>query len=741
MLSHAATLLTNIFPCGFVFDGPLEGFDFFRVEGIFPRTDRYEKLGNVVYQLELYEKVAFAKHFKSKDEDVVIGFLPEGPKKRQHNLDGLVVTYIGKQTLLPNEEGKRAFLELVYNMQRRKLRSSKYWSMGHDTAFPWEWKSLFEKYRCSLNFFRGPHFRYYFLSDGRLILVLDTKTHYIESRPFFEEILFRGKDLKWFQKEIVSEKERLGQHRKHFNGIYFHYILANKSVAMDGIDPRPISTITIEAEIGGKPWKGTVYDYLKLRYSRNKRVQKLDPSQPAVCKGSYPYAPQLLHRHVNLRQVPKEILNENTFLMDMIGRKEDRDPHSPARKRWECLERELNSNFAYLDIGSNVYKTQKPIATSIASIPKPRLSVHEGGTPVKSENLMYALRKGPFKDPELDELFLFSVDDTLTNPFWEALSEYFQNNFGWTLPDRPKLLERSENEIRNYLEKRKAQDSLGKIACIAILEDESALHKTLTNLLAEYGIALQCLRRTTALSIVKYQRKSFLEGICAGIFAKSGGIPWLLHDPLIYERYAAIDVGREKTEWWAMGVVYDQKGLYEIIPGEMLVGEDLDVEALKSCASRAIRESVPNSFVILRDGDASSKELNALRNLAAETKIPNVALVSIKKNVPHRLFRDVDGEIYKPVSGDFLELDKNMIVICLAGVDRYLHGTPIPKVLEVIPVSGSIVPRDIAHDIFYLSFLNWGSPSHGYSSPAPLKLAHVLASDLSRGLRPFGPPF
>jgi len=741
MESHNATLLTNIFPTGFVFDKPLEGVDFFRVKGIFPRTEKYEKLGDVVYQLELCEKVAFAKHFKSKDEDIAIGFLPAEPRKKEYNFDGLLVTYVGKQALPPTEEGKRAFLELVYNMQRKKLRNAKYWSMGHDTAFPWQWKSLFENYGCNLNLFRGPYFRYYFLSDGRLILVLDTKTHYIESRPFLEEIRLKGKDLKWFQEEIVSEKERFGQYRKRFNGIYFHYILANKGIAINGIDPRPISTIMIEAEIEGRPWKGSVYDYLQLRYSWNKRVRNLDQSQPAVCKGSYPYAPQLLHRHVNLKQVPREVSNENTFLMDMTGRKEDRDPHSPARKRWECLEKELNSNFVYLDIGSNVYKTLKPKGTPILSIPKPMLSVHENGSPVKPENLIYALRKGPFKAPELDEFFLFSADDTLTNPFWEALSEYFQNNFGWTLPEKPTLLERSENEIRNYLEKRKAQDSLGKIACIAILEDESALHKTLTNLLAGYGIALQCLRRATALSIVHYQRKSFLEGICAGIFAKSGGIPWLLHDPLIYERYAAIDVGRQKTEWWAMGVVYDKKGLYEIIPGEMLVGEDLDVEALKSCASRAIRDSVPESFVILRDGDASLKELEALRNLAAEAKIPNVALVSIKKNVPHRLFRNADGEIYKPVSGDFLELDKNLIVICLAGVDRYQHGTPIPKVLEVIPISGNIVPRDVAHDVFFLSFLNWGSPSHGYSSPAPLKLAHVLASALSQGLRPFGPPF
>jgi argonaute-like protein implicated in RNA metabolism and viral defense len=258
---------------------------------------------------------------------------------------------------------------------------------------------------------------------------------------------------------------------------------------------------------------------------------------------------------------------------------------------------------------------------------------------------------------------------------------------------------------------------------------------------AGYNIAIQCLTTKTAESIVNYQRRSYLEGICAGIFAKAGGIPWILHSPLVYERYAAIDVGRQMSEWWAMGIVYDRNGLYEILPGEMIVGEDLNVEALKRCTMRATGSVKPNSFIILRDGDASESELKAFKGLMEEFKMENSAIISVKKNVPHRLFRTFNGEVYKPISGDFMELDDQLIILCLAGVDRYQQGTPVPKVLETIQVTGKINQRDVARDIFYLSYLNWGSPSHGYSSPAPLRLAHVLASALSQGLKPFGPPF
>jgi hypothetical protein len=734
-------LITNVFNLGLVFNKPIEGVDFFEVAGIFPRTEKYDRLGDVVYRLEVAEKAPFAKYFRSKDEDFVIAFLPDAPKNKQYNVSGILTTYVGKQSLPPTEEGMRAALELIYNIQRKRLKSAGYWSMGRDKAFPRKWKSLHEHDGCDLNFFRGPHFKYYFLSNGQLILVLDTETHYIQSKSFLEEIRLRGKDLKWFEEEINQEKERYKQSRRHFNGIYFHYIVGNKGVPINGVDPRPISTIQIETKIEGKTWNGTVYDYLKLRFSHNKRVQYLDPNQPAVCRNSYQYAPQLLHRHVSQKEVPRNVLNENTYLMDISQAKEQRDPHSPARKRWEYLREELNSNFSYLDLGVNVFKTLNPVSRHVTMIERPRLIVQKGGSPVKPENLIYALRKGPFKAPEIDEILLFSADDSLARSFWEAFREYSEFNFGWSPVDKPTLLEKSEIEIENYLERRKEQDSLGKTACIAILDEDSPLYKTLTNLFAKYGIALQCLRKRTAVSIVDHQRRSLLEGICAGIFAKAGGIPWLLYDQLVYERYLAVDVGRQEAEWWAMGIVYDRQGLYDILPGDAIVGEDLSVEALKCCTSRALKACVPDSFLILRDGDVSSREVEIFKKLISEANVPNSAIISIKKNVPHRLFRSSNGEIYKPMSGDFVQLDENLFVLCLAGVDRYQHGTPAPKVLEMILVSGQINFQSVVRDTFYLSYLNWGSPSHGYSSPAPLKLAHVLASALSRGMRPFGPPF
>jgi len=80
-------------------------------------------------------------------------------------------------------------------------------------------------------------------------------------------------------------------------------------------------------------------------------------------------------------------------------------------------------------------------------------------------------------------------------------------------------------------------------------------------------------------------------------------------------------------------------------------------------------------------------------------------------------------------------------VLCGAGGEEYEHGTPKPIVAEVIPAKGEIIPKEALKDVFYLTYLNWGSPRRSYSLPAPLRLAHKLAYELSIGIRRAGPPF
>jgi hypothetical protein len=252
-------IVCNIFPADFVFDSPISNVTFFiRVSGNIPEKHRFKLVGKAVYWLERYEDSPLAMYLPSPTDNFIIGFMDRAPKKEEYLIDDLRVTYEGKKPLPSNNAGKRSLLELFYEIQRKNLSGKRYWKHGRNTMFPIGWRRV-DKF----NVFRGPWFHYYFLPDGQLILVLDTITHYILSEPFLDEIRRRGTDMKWFGEEIRKAKKGLEDERRESKGIWFYYILENRSVAIDGFDPTPISQKRIKKIIKGETWEGTIADFLK----------------------------------------------------------------------------------------------------------------------------------------------------------------------------------------------------------------------------------------------------------------------------------------------------------------------------------------------------------------------------------------------------------------------------------------------------------------------------------------------
>lgn len=153
------------------------------------------------------------------------------------------------------------------------------------------------------------------------------------------------------------------------------------------------------------------------------------------------------------------------------------------------------------------------------------------------------------------------------------------------------------------------------------------------------------------------------------------------------------------------------------------------------------RDRASSEYKILREGDVFERERGMFEKAIDGLPCPRAAIVSIKENVPFRIFRMLNSKVAKPLSGDYYFLDDYNIVLCVAGGDIYEHGTPKPIVAEVIPVRGDINIKAVAEDVIKLAFLNWGSPGRSYSVPAPVRMAHELASELSSGVRRAGPPF
>ncbi len=722
-----------------MFDHPISDVDFFRVEGIPPRlpeAQRRRLLGKAVWRIGYSETFPFASYTPSGEENFSIGFLDDKPKQNEYKIDDMVAIYDGRRDLPPTPAAKRAFIELLYKTQRKRLGNEGYWIYGLHRMFPKGWEYI---PRSNFNLFRGPFFSYYFLSDGRLVLALDTATHYVHSETFLDEIYGRDRTLNRFTKEMETEKERYRSLGREFKGIYFFNILRWKSIPIDGIDPRPISEITFEdPKIG---FKGSLVGYLRGTYGWNKRVQHIDPNQPGVRSDTYTYAPQMLHRHANNNEIPRNILNEMTHLLDVKGKGRERDLDYPARRRWDLMQEELR-HFQYIDLTRSIIKFNGSLTTSADTnrFPKPNLLVKEGESPIKPESIPYALKmSGAYRSPNIDQILMYTVDDEIWEPFWLKFRDFCKENLGWlNIPPVPLLLEKSENAIREHF--RRGHPGIRE-ACLGLIAN-SEQRMMLKRICSEFNVPLQCVRLHTASDVVEKDYRGMLDGLCAGLFSKAGGIPWILHEnsQLNYSYYAAVDVGRKLAQYWAC-TICNNRGVMEISPSEIATGEKLERSAIERILSNILSGGTPKSFILLRDGDVNPTESDMFKQVIERTEIKNSAVIWVKKNIPHRLYRQLNGEISKPLSGDYLRIDKESILLCSAGADEYEHGTPQPRLLRITPIGGDIDFVKVAQDIFSLSYLNWGSPKHSYAESAPLRLAHKQASLLADGISGIDLPF
>lgn len=107
------SLMANVFEANVRFGTPIANFDFFEVEGIESVPKRYELLGVVVSHLQREERKPFATYTPSETENYVIGFLPNGPRKKQFDIEGLRVRYLGKEELPPSAPAYRTLTELL----------------------------------------------------------------------------------------------------------------------------------------------------------------------------------------------------------------------------------------------------------------------------------------------------------------------------------------------------------------------------------------------------------------------------------------------------------------------------------------------------------------------------------------------------------------------------------------------------------------------------------------------------
>jgi len=468
--------------------------------------------------LQRKEKRPFATYTPSSDENYIVGYLPSKPTINDFEVEGLKVRYEGKKPLPPTGPARRTLTELLNKSKATELRSI-LWSPGRHTFYPKKGKNLNKYYKnCGLTMFRGPFFRYNVLSDGRIILALDSSTHYISSEPFLREIRQRGGDLAWFKKEIEGTRKQMKNLRRQFKGIHFYYSLTGSEVTIDGVDPRPISEISLPEPtiINGKECK-TVAEYLKAKYYNHPAIKHLDENQPGLKGGNFTYAPQFLYRTIPNKSIPSHILNAETFLMDTKSPKHSKDVHRPAKVRWDLISKYYNQyNFKYVDLGPLQFKMEGPIDFPITNrFRRPRLFTID--EPFTVEDLEFKLTRGLHKPPKIENIYLYSrLNPEVSKIFYDNLITYAKEKYALNLPEEAIPLEIDLTKMRNQLEKSlKIHNKPEELFCIAVIHENSALHDEITNICGNLRIPSKCVTISTAESVALEDKKMYLRDTVA----------------------------------------------------------------------------------------------------------------------------------------------------------------------------------------------------------------------------------
>jgi hypothetical protein len=738
-------ITSNVYTADFVFDSKLEGFDCFEVEGIGRGPMRYRQLGDVVDEVRYTEGVPFAQYTPSPEENLAVGYLRSPAKKASFELGDLKVRYRGKVDIEPSPAARRMLTDLLNRTKYQGLRRD-LWAGGSHTFYPKTPEDLNRTYPgCGLWLFRGPFYRYNVNADGKFTLTLDSSTHYADSKPFLER-LRTPSGIDDFARDIAGMRQFDEQTGRKFRGIHFFYTLATMDVGVDDVDMRPISQIPMDnpTPINGVIPKN-VADFLRLRYEKRSDILRLEDSQPGLKSRGLAYAPQFLHRTVNNQIIPDKIQNEQTFYMD-TGPTGYRDLQKPARKRMEIIADYFKKfGFESISLGSKLLTFTGPNEYSASNrYGKPRLEI--GGRFITDPTRVERdLRNGLYRPPRISKVFLYSIiDRDSTLEFYRQLVESAYRRYRVRLPQRPVMLEKDVHDMEAQLANSVGVNGYEGCFGIGIIPgDSKSLHDTLTSTWGDLKIPSKCVTVPVVAAVVQEGKSFHLKDTLASIFARARGVPWVLNDRLHYGCYAAVDVGRSLSDWWAMGIVYTQDGTFTAQPGRMIRGEDLDEASLRHCIGVANKHAPRSeSLIYLRQGDVHETERAMFEKVIAQfPSYKTIGIVSVKERVPYRIFRKQGDVLTKPLSGDFYHLDKNNVVLCAAGWDEYQHGTPQPVVAEIISVRGTLEEQKVVEDCFRLCYLNWGSPGRSYSIPAPIRLADEMARELGAGIRRYGPPF
>ena len=254
------------------------------------------------------------------------------------------------------------------------------------------------------------------------------------------------------------------------------------------------------------------------------------------------------------------------------------------------------------------------------------------------------------------------------------------------------------------------------IVLVPTEEDESNPYSTFKTAWAEKNIPSQMISIKTAEMFANKDSNSvwFMQNIALGVFAKSGGIPWILDDiPGKVDCFVGIDVATldKGIHYPTCATVFDKNGrpisFYK--PKKAQRGEKINKDILQEIFDEVLlgyEESTGTrikNIVIHRDG--FSNEDAEWYKVYFEKKQINYSVIEIKKFVSSKLLVDQNGIASNPSCGDALINDDEAFVVTTDIKD----GKASPRPLHIKKQVGDIPMETVVKQVLALSCMHFGA--------------------------------
>jgi hypothetical protein len=360
-------------------------------------------------------------------------------------------------------------------------------------------------------------------------------------------------------------------------------------------------------------------------------------------------------------------------------------------------------------------------------------------------------KKATFSSDRVILVYPSTVSKGMMRTFYDDCKWISRSFFRAYLPERPVFYNYPDVDVR------KEYESFGNDvdAVIAVIQDERENERYLN--FKEWFTTKPNQVLTYRVINEKYllpkeqvgRYRNLVLNVCAGLLGKMGGRPWILDKRLSADFYVGLDVGGEKRARVACFTFFDELGNYLGEEWRPQRAEEIDPVELRRIIVNTVklrREHV-NSMVFHRDGEFTDRELDGISQVKSDlikegvmSDNSTITCVNIKKTVPYRLY-EVLGEKQDGCKiGSYLLLDAHNAILATSGAPLLRQGTARPLLVELVPPYDTGNIRTTVQDIYYLSFMHWGSILLKMKLPATLRYADALTPFALRNIRVTGVP-